>query len=77
MVAHLVERKVCIEDGGCTTPTFKDPTENGILNLSNKKWIKETLDRTTATDPDSNLQEREEDITELDDIEYMLADILT
>ena len=37
MVAHLVERKVCIEDGERTTPTFKDPTENGIFQQMDKR----------------------------------------
>ena len=74
MVTHLIERRIITEDSERTAPAFTDPTESGILKLTDK-WLKETLDRTTAVGTDSDLHEEEEDLIDFD-VEYILADIL-
>ena len=73
MVTHLIERHITNEDSERTGPAFTDTTESGMLKLTDK-WLKETLDRTTAVGTDLDLHE-EDDLIDFD-VEYILADIL-
>ena len=66
-IQHLIEKKVTSLD------EFNDPTDTGMLKLTNQ-WLKETLARTSI---ESELEGNERDQIYSDiDMDYNSADIL-
>lgn len=71
MVAVLLDKKATAFVEDRTTPTFEDPTPNG-LKMCNTSWIQETLSRNPTDEELADLSMEEENC--IDEFDYEICD---
>ncbi len=72
MTKVLIEKSLLVPERN--SPTFEDPTENGLKKLCNTKWVQETLARYPLEEDTKFLQEIHDTISV--DLDYELSDVI-
>ena len=68
IVAVLLDKQAVVPVEDRTSPTFEDPTPNGLKKMCNTSWIQETLSR----NPTEDLSMEEEN--HIDEFDYEICD---
>lgn len=70
ITTHLLDNQVTSVMEDRTTPTFKDPTDDGMAKMCNTSWVKEIL----AKSADDDLDEEQREYSREVDLDYEIFD---